>query len=129
MLKNFITSSDFLTDALSLLPLDLGYLLFGLSGRATLLRFPRLFRARYFGLFFDRLDAALPYPVFVRLSRTVNVMLYMIHITACAFYAFSDFEGIDSSPFVFNGHGHAYIRYQGRKSRNNTILISKTRAA
>ena len=111
MLKNFITSSDFMTDALSLLPLDLGYLLFGLSGRATLLRFPRLFRARYFGLFFDWLDAALPYPVFVRLSRTVNVMLYMIHITACAFYAFSDFEGIDSSPFVFNGHGHAYIRY------------------
>eukprot|EP00094_Tigriopus_californicus_P012139 TCALIF_11731-PA protein Name:"Similar to CNGB1 Cyclic nucleotide-gated cation channel beta-1 (Bos taurus)" AED:0.17 eAED:0.17 QI:56/0.28/0.12/0.87/0.42/0.5/8/0/538 len=110
MIKNYVTAGRFWQDILSLAPLDFLYLVFGLHGRATLLRLPRLLRYYCVETFFDRLDAVLPYPTVIRLSRTVNVMLYLIHITACAFYAFSDMEGIDSSPFVFNGHGNAYIR-------------------
>ena len=98
-------------DAASLLPTDLFYFVLSFSGRSALLRLPRLLRARNFGVFFDRLDSILPYPVLVRLSRTVNIMLYLIHLNACLFYLFSDFEGLGTSSFVFDGHGHAYIRY------------------
>ena len=41
---------------------------------------------------FERLDSALPYPMTVRLSRTVNIMLYLIHLTGCSYYAFSDYN-------------------------------------
>ncbi len=45
-------------------------------------------------------------------------MMYLIHVNACAYYAFSAYEGIDSSPYVFNGHGSAYARcfYVGLKT-------------
>ncbi len=45
-----------------------------------------------------------------RLSRTINVMLNLIHLNTCLYYLYSDIEGIDSSLFVFDGHGNAYIR-------------------
>ena len=45
-------------------------------------------------------------------------MLYLIHLNACAYYCYSDFEGLDTSPYVFNGQGNAYIRcfYLGLKT-------------
>ena len=43
----------------------------GYTGQAAILRFPRFLRYYNFDLFFDRLDAALPFPTFVRLSRWV----------------------------------------------------------
>ena len=61
-------------------------------------------------IFFDRLDAALPYPVVIRLVRTINTMLFLIHIFTCLYFLYSDLEGLDSSSFVYNGYGHAYIR-------------------
>ena len=61
-------------------------------------------------IFFDRLDASLPYPVIIRLVRTINTMLFLIHIFTCLYFLYSDLEGLDSSSFVYNGYGHAYIR-------------------
>ena len=66
MVKNYLSSAEFKLDALSLLPLDVFYIMFGYTGRTVLLRFPRLLRFYHFDMFFDRLDAILPYPVFVR---------------------------------------------------------------
>ena len=62
----------------------------GYTGRASLFRLPRLLRNYHFEDLFDRLDSQLPYPMTIRLTRTVNVMLYLIHLTSCAYYAFSD---------------------------------------
>ncbi len=45
-----------------------------------------------------------------RLTRTLNLMMYLIHLTACAYYAFSDYSGIDTTSYVFDGYGNAYIR-------------------
>ncbi len=61
-----------------------------------------------------------------RLSRTVNIMLYLIHISACAYYAFSDYEGIASSPYVFDGEGNAYIRFVQIKLCILLIVIKTT---
>ena len=73
-------------------------------------RLPRLLRFYHMNIFFDRLDAALPYPVVIRLVRTINTMLFLIHIFTCLYFLYSDLEGLDSSSFVYNGYGHAYIR-------------------
>ena len=69
MLENYVRNGTFKQDLLSLLPLDLLYLLTGFTGPATILRAPRLLRYYHFELFFDRLDATLPYPVFIRYTR------------------------------------------------------------
>lgn len=90
-IRNFVKNGTFKVDLASLLPLDLLYLATGFNGRSALLRFPRLLRYYNFSNLFERLDAALPYPMLVRLGRTVNIMLYLIHLSGCAFYAFSDY--------------------------------------
>ena len=36
--------------------------------------------------------------------------LYLIHINACAYYAISEYQGLESTDFVYNGEGNAYIR-------------------
>ena len=43
-------------------------------------------------IFFDRLDASLPYPVIIRLVRTINTMLFLIHIFTCLYFLYSDIE-------------------------------------
>jgi len=45
-------------------------------------------------------------------------MLYLIHLTGCSYYAFSDYNGIGSSNFVYNGIGSPYARcfYVGLKT-------------
>ena len=66
IIQNYVKTREGKLDLFSLLPLDLLYLYTGYQGRATILRFPRLLRYYNFPRFFDRLDAMLPFPVFIR---------------------------------------------------------------
>ena len=63
----------------------------------ALFRLPRLLRFYNLAIFFDRLDQNLPFPLLIRLTRTVNTMVYLVHIAGCAYYGFSKFEGIGST--------------------------------
>ena len=56
------------------------------------------------------MDAVLAKPYVLRIVKTVNYMLYLIHLNACAYYAVSAWEGIGSNSFVYDGVGNAYIR-------------------
>ena len=38
-----------------------------------------------------------------RILQAVNNMLYLIHWNACAYYAISEYEGIGSNYFVYDG--------------------------
>ena len=99
-LTNFIKQGTFKHDAFSLLPLDyIYYFAFGTEyyGWIALLRLPKLARYHNISLFFDRLDSSLPFPLTIRLTRTVNIMMYLIHLAACAYFSFSDWNGIGST--------------------------------
>ena len=80
-MKHFFQSKTFQKHMASLFPLDLFYFVFGFTGRATLLRIPRLLRAYHFEDLFERLDNAFKFPMTIRLTRTINIMLFLIHLT------------------------------------------------
>lgn len=106
--RHYIKEGSFVKDALTLLPTDLLYFWLGLG--ATYVRLPRILKATAFWEFIRRLDSVLAKPYFLRIVKTVNYMLYLIHMNACAYYAISAWEGIGSNSFVYDGEGNAYIR-------------------
>jgi hypothetical protein len=76
------------------------YLWFGSD--ATYLRLPRLLKIFSYWEFIERLDAILEKPYILRIVKTVNYMLYLIHINACAYYAISSLEGIGKVFSIFS---------------------------
>ncbi|CAG9864697.1 unnamed protein product [Phyllotreta striolata] len=106
--SNYMKSNRFKLDLLSLLPLDLLYLILG--PEQVILRLPRFFKVHTFWSFFSLIDKLLSNPYIIRISRTLMYMMYLIHLNACAYYSFSSWEGIGSNNFVFNGKGNAYIK-------------------
>merc|ERR1719192_2328958 len=108
--KNYVKDGDFKVDLLSVIPFDIFYIFTGVNGTATLLRANRAARFYTFNRSFDRIDANSRYPTIVRLVKTFNIMIWLIHVNACAYYAFSAAQGINSDRFVYNGVGVAYIR-------------------
>ena len=64
-----------------------------------------MLRFYHFEDLFERLDSNLPYPTTIRILHTVKIMIYLIHLSACAFYTFSDYKGLGSTDFVFDGEG------------------------
>lgn len=46
-------------------------------------------------------------PLYVRVIRTSMYLLYSLHINACLFYWGSDYEGLGSTKWVYNGKGNA----------------------
>ncbi|XP_023243864.1 cyclic nucleotide-gated cation channel beta-1-like [Centruroides sculpturatus] len=105
--KNYFKKSMFKMDLLSLLPLDLLYLKYGIN---PLFRIPRILKLQTFWEFFNRVDSVTKSPYVIRIIRTLIYMMYLIHFNACAYYAMSSWEGINSNSWVYNGTGNAYIR-------------------
>lgn len=60
--------------------------------------------------FFNLVDKLIASPHIIRITRTLLYMMYLIHLNACAYYAFSAWEGIGTNNFVYNGEGNAYIK-------------------
>ncbi|XP_054738570.1 cyclic nucleotide-gated cation channel beta-3 [Anastrepha obliqua] len=106
--KNYMRKLQFKLDLLALLPLELFYFKYGTG--AVYLRFPRLFKIQSFWEVFRLLDRVISSPHFVRVAKTLTYMLYMIHLTACAYYAYSDYQGLGKNRWVFSGKGHPYVR-------------------
>lgn len=105
--QHYHDSSMYKFDCLSLLPLDIAYLL---VGPKPMLRISRLFKVQTFWQFFDRIDAIAKWPYFFRILRTLTYMMFLIHLNACAYYMISFLEGFDANDWVYNGAGNAYIR-------------------
>jgi CRP-like cAMP-binding protein len=96
-------------DVLSLFPLDLMYFVPALKFN-TLLRLPRLLKVRFFFTFMDRFESRSSYPNLFRATKTYMFMVYLVHLTACLYFAVSVWEGINSNRWVYNGEGNSYVR-------------------
>jgi len=127
--KNYMRKLQFKMDVISLLPLDLLYLHPFFGPQAVFLRVPRFFKVQTFWEFFKLLDRSIASPHMLRVVKTLSYMLYMIHLTACAYYAVSYYKGeraescfmlivlmnchqtgLGSNRWVFSGKGHPYVR-------------------
>uniref|UniRef100_A0A4W6DCK2 Cyclic nucleotide gated channel subunit beta 1b n=1 Tax=Lates calcarifer TaxID=8187 RepID=A0A4W6DCK2_LATCA len=60
--------------------------------------------------FNERLEAILTKAYIYRVIRTTTYLLYCLHGNACLYYWGSDFIGLGSTPWVYNGVGNSYIR-------------------
>lgn len=91
--KNYMRKLQFKMDVISLLPLDLLYIhpFFGMN--AVYLRIPRFLKIQSFWEFFKLLDRIIASPHMLRVVKTLSYMLYMIHLTACCYYAVSYYKG------------------------------------
>ncbi|KAM4720898.1 uncharacterized protein WCC33_007325 isoform 3-T3 [Rhinophrynus dorsalis] len=107
MRQNYIKSERFKMDVISLLPLDLLYFKFGVK---SLLRLPRILKYMAFFEFNNRLEAILSKAYIYRVIRTTAYLLYCLHMNACLYYWASDFEGLRSTKWVYDGEGNSYIR-------------------
>uniref|UniRef100_A0A4W4FL43 Cyclic nucleotide gated channel subunit beta 1a n=1 Tax=Electrophorus electricus TaxID=8005 RepID=A0A4W4FL43_ELEEL len=94
-------------DLISLFPLDI---LYYFTGVKSVLRFPRLLKYMAFFEFNDRLEAVMKKAYIYRVIRTSAYLIYSLHCNACMFYWGSDYEGLGSTKWVYDGRGNSYIR-------------------
>ncbi|XP_061610930.1 cyclic nucleotide-gated cation channel beta-1 isoform X5 [Phyllopteryx taeniolatus] len=107
MRENYMTTERFKIDVISLFPMEIFYYWTGVN---SLLRFPRLLKYHVFFEFNDRMEAVMKKAYIYRVIRTSTYLLYSLHINACLFYWGSDYEGLGSTKWVYDGKGNAYIR-------------------
>ncbi|KAG7482167.1 hypothetical protein JOB18_014676 [Solea senegalensis] len=107
MRENYMSTERFKVDIMSLFPMEIFYYFTGVN---SLLRFPRLLKYHVFFEFNDRMEAVMKKAYIYRVIRTSMYLLYSLHINACLFYWGSDYEGLGSTKWVYNGKGNAYIR-------------------
>ncbi|KAM9860603.1 cyclic nucleotide-gated channel beta-1 [Aulostomus maculatus] len=107
MREHYMTTERFKMDVISLFPMEIFYYFTGVN---SLLRFPRLLKYVVFFEFNDRMEAVMKKAYIYRVIRTSTYLLYSLHINACLFYWGSDYEGLGSTKWVYNGKGNAYIR-------------------
>ncbi|KRX24708.1 Cyclic nucleotide-gated cation channel beta-3, partial [Trichinella nelsoni] len=107
--KHYLKSWLFKTDLLSLLPLDLLYILPSLRFKSTL-RLPRMLKITSFWELFALADSACKNPFILRIGKLYSYVVYMIHCNACIYYLLSFWIGIGSNVFLYDGCGNAYLR-------------------
>ncbi|XP_026712559.1 cyclic nucleotide-gated cation channel beta-1 isoform X2 [Athene cunicularia] len=107
MKEHYLQSERFKMDVVCLLPLDFLYFKVGVN---PLLRFPRCLKYLAFFEFNNRLEAILSKAYIYRVIRTTAYLLYCLHVNSCLYYWASDYEGLGSTTWVYDGEGNSYIR-------------------
>ncbi|XP_009997036.1 PREDICTED: cyclic nucleotide-gated cation channel alpha-3 isoform X3 [Chaetura pelagica] len=96
---NYVKTSQFKLDVMSLVPTDLAYLKFGLNYPE--LRFNRLLRIGRLFEFFDRTETRTNYPNMFRIGNLVLYILIIIHWNACIYFAISKVIGFGTDTWVY----------------------------
>uniref|UniRef100_A0A8C4RQQ3 Cyclic nucleotide gated channel subunit beta 3, tandem duplicate 1 n=1 Tax=Erpetoichthys calabaricus TaxID=27687 RepID=A0A8C4RQQ3_ERPCA len=102
-LSHFVLQRDFC----SLLPFDVLYIKFGFL---PVFRVNRLMKYESFFEFNDRLESIMDKAYIYRVIRTTGYLLYILHLNSCLYYMASDYEGIASTKWVYDGEGNKYLR-------------------
>ncbi|XP_043363577.1 cyclic nucleotide-gated cation channel beta-3 [Dermochelys coriacea] len=107
MKKYYQNSLRFRLDVASIIPFDVLYFIFGFN---PMFRANKVLKHMTFFEFNDRLEATLDKAYIYRVIRTTGYLLFILHINACIYYWASDFEGIGSTRWVYDGKGNMYLR-------------------
>uniref|UniRef100_A0A8C0BWX0 Cyclic nucleotide gated channel subunit beta 3 n=1 Tax=Buteo japonicus TaxID=224669 RepID=A0A8C0BWX0_9AVES len=107
MKKFYHSSMKFRLDVISVLPFDILYFFFGFN---PAFRANRMLKHNTFFEFNDRLEAILDKAYIYRVIRTTGYLLFILHINACLYYWASDYEGLGSTRWVYDGKGNMYLR-------------------
>ncbi|XP_064910008.1 cyclic nucleotide-gated cation channel beta-3 [Columba livia] len=107
MKKFYHSSMKFRLDVISVLPFEVLYFFFGFN---PAFRANRMLKHNTFFEFNDRLEAILDKAYIYRVIRTTGYLLFILHINACVYYWASDYEGLGSTRWVYDGKGNMYLR-------------------
>uniref|UniRef100_K7GE96 Cyclic nucleotide gated channel subunit beta 3 n=1 Tax=Pelodiscus sinensis TaxID=13735 RepID=K7GE96_PELSI len=107
MKKHYRSSLKFRLDLVSVIPFDVLYFIFGFY---PVFRANKMLKHLTFFEFNDRLEGILDKAYIYRVIRTTGYLLFILHINACIYYWASDFEGIGSTKWVYDGKGNMYLR-------------------
>lgn len=97
--KNYLKSTTFKTDILSILPTDIFYVIVGI--RMPELRFNRILRVNRLLEFFDRTATRTSFTNMVRILNLILYILIIIHWNACIYFAVSNAIGFGSDGWVY----------------------------
>ncbi|XP_069710428.1 cyclic nucleotide-gated channel beta-3 [Phaenicophaeus curvirostris] len=107
MKKFYHSSVKFRLDVISVLPFDILYFFFGFN---PAFRVNKMLKHNTFFEFNDRLEAILDKAYIYRVIRTTGYLLFILHVNACLYYWASDYEGLGSTRWVYDGEGNMYLR-------------------
>lgn len=95
--KRYVKSLGFFLDCVSILPIDL---LFLVLGPRPALRFGRLLKAHRFFLFCDRVEIYSGRPKLFNLLKLIHYLFLIIHWVACLYFLLSYLEGFGADKWV-----------------------------
>ncbi|XP_012372788.1 cyclic nucleotide-gated cation channel beta-3 [Octodon degus] len=105
--RHYRSSTKFQLDVASIIPFDVLYLFFGYN---TIFRTNRILKYTSFFEFSHHLEARMDKAYVYRVIRTTGYLLFILHINACIYYWASNYEGIGTTKWVYNGEGNKYLR-------------------
>nr|XP_036851735.1 cyclic nucleotide-gated cation channel beta-3 [Manis javanica] len=105
--RHYRSSTKFQLDVASVMPLDVFYLFFGFN---PVFRTNRILKYTSFFEFNHRLESVMDKAYIYRVIRTTGYLLFTLHINACAYYWASEYEGIGTTKWVYDGKGNKYLR-------------------
>ncbi|XP_006727179.1 cyclic nucleotide-gated cation channel beta-3 [Leptonychotes weddellii] len=105
--RHYRSSIKFQLDVASVMPFDVFYLFFGFN---PIFRTNRILKYTSFFEFNHQLESLMDKAYIYRVIRTTGYLLFTLHINACIYYWVSDYEGIGTTKWVYNGEGNKYLR-------------------
>uniref|UniRef100_A0A673HB29 Cyclic nucleotide-gated cation channel beta-3-like n=1 Tax=Sinocyclocheilus rhinocerous TaxID=307959 RepID=A0A673HB29_9TELE len=60
--------------------------------------------------FSDRLESVMAKAYIWRVGRTTGYLLFCLHLNSCLYYVASEYEGLGSTKWTYDGKGNAYLR-------------------
>ncbi|XP_059971702.1 cyclic nucleotide-gated cation channel beta-3 [Mesoplodon densirostris] len=105
--RHYRSSTKFQLDVASVMPFDVFYLFFGFN---PIFRTNRMLKYTSFFEFNHHLESVMNKAYFYRVIRTTGYLLFTLHINACMYYWASNYEGIGTTRWVYDGEGNKYLR-------------------
>ncbi|KAM6216118.1 cyclic nucleotide-gated channel beta-3 [Rhynchocyon petersi] len=105
--KYYRSSTKFQLDLASIIPFDVFYIFFGFN---PIFRANKTLKYTSFFEFNHHLESIMDKAYIYRVIRTTGYLLFILHINACIYYWASEYEGIGTTKWVYNGEGNKYLR-------------------